>query len=99
MARCGPARTRYRPSHQGSESTGPVGRPLGRTRPTDPTHYCGKKEMTQLDTPADIHAAMQACGQRARAAAREIRRASDKSKATALRAMADLIEERGEQLK
>src|SRR5690606_34504535 len=45
------------------------------------------------------HAAMQAYGQRARAAAREIRRATDKSKAAALRAMADLIEERGEQLK
>jgi len=55
--------------------------------------------MTQLDTHADIHAAMQAYGQRARAAAREIRRATDKSKAAALRAMADLIEERGEQLK
>src|SRR5690606_6727621 len=72
---------------------------MGRTGPTDPTHYCGKEEMTQLDTHADIHAAMQAYGQRARAAAREIRRATDKSKAAALRAMADLIEERGEQLK
>src|SRR5690606_8477826 len=48
---------------------------------------------------ADPHAAMQVYGQRARAAAREVRKAADKAKAAALRAMADLIEERGEQLK
>ncbi len=55
--------------------------------------------MTQLQTQADPHAAMQVYGQRARAAAREVRKAADKAKAAALRAMADLIEERGEQLK
>lgn len=42
---------------------------------------------------------MQVYGQRARTAARQVRKAADKAKAAALRAMADLIEERGEQLK
>lgn len=55
--------------------------------------------MTQLETHADIHDAMQVFGQRARAAAREIRRAPGRAKAAALLAMAALIEERGEVLK
>ncbi len=55
--------------------------------------------MTQLDTQADTHAAMQAFGQRARAAARLMRNAPDHAKATALRAMARLIEERSEPLR
>jgi len=55
--------------------------------------------MTQLDKHADTHAAMLAFGQRARAAARQIRKASGLAKANALLAMADLLEARGEQLK
>ena len=55
--------------------------------------------MTQLDKHADTHAAMLAFGQRARAAARQIRKAPGHAKASALLAMADLLEERGEQLK
>ena len=55
--------------------------------------------MTQVDKHADTHTAMQAFGQRARAAAREIRRAPDSAKSAALLAMADLIEQRGETLK
>jgi len=55
--------------------------------------------MTQVEKHADIQAAMQAFGQRARAAAREIRRAPDRAKAAALLAMADLIEARGDLLK
>ena len=55
--------------------------------------------MTQLEKHADTHTAMQVFGQRARAAAREVRRASGRAKAAALLAMAALIEERAETLK
>lgn len=55
--------------------------------------------MTQVQTHEDPRTAMQVYGQRARTAARQVRKAADKAKAAALRAMADLIEERGEQLK
>lgn len=55
--------------------------------------------MTQLDKPSDTHAAMQAFGQRARDAARQMRNASGAAKAKALLAMARLIEERSESLK
>src|SRR5690606_1224570 len=55
--------------------------------------------MTQIEHSADTHTAMQAFGQRARAAARLMRNAPDHAKATALRAMARLIEERADYLK
>lgn len=55
--------------------------------------------MTQLDTQADTRSAMQAFGQRARNAARHMRNASGQAKATALRAMARLIEEQADHLK
>ena len=55
--------------------------------------------MTQLDKQADTHAAMLAFGQRARTAARQMRNASGHAKATALRAMAALLEERSDLLK
>ena len=54
--------------------------------------------MTQLDKQSDTHAAMQAFGQRARDAARQMRNASGAAKAKALLAMARLIEERSESL-
>ena len=55
--------------------------------------------MTQIEHSADTHTAMQAFGRRARAAARLMRNAPDHAKATALRAMARLIEERADYLK
>lgn len=55
--------------------------------------------MTQLDKHADTHAAMQAFGQRARAAARQMRNAPGLAKAKALLAMADLLETRAAPLK
>lgn len=55
--------------------------------------------MTQIEHSTDTHTAMQAFGQRARAAARLMRNAPDHAKATALRAMARLIEERADYLK
>ncbi|NLC35207.1 MAG: glutamate-5-semialdehyde dehydrogenase [Alcaligenaceae bacterium] len=55
--------------------------------------------MTKLDTSTGTQAAMQAFGQRARAAARQIRKASGHAKSEALLAMAGLIAERGEELK
>ena len=55
--------------------------------------------MTKLDKRVDVHASMQAFGKRARNAARTMRNAPDSAKAAALRAMAELIEANGAQLK
>ncbi len=55
--------------------------------------------MTEQTTHTDTRAAMQAYGRRARAAARQMRNASGRSKAAALLAMAELIEARSDHLK
>lgn len=55
--------------------------------------------MTQLEKHADTHTAMQTFGKQARAAARVMRSATGHTKASALLAMARLIEERSEALK
>ena len=55
--------------------------------------------MTEQTTHTDTRAAMQAYGRRARAAARQMRNASGRSKEAALLAMAELIEARSDHLK
>ena len=55
--------------------------------------------MTEQTTHTDTRATMQAYGRRARAAARQMRNASGRSKAAALLAMAELIEARSDHLK
>src|SRR5690606_4000514 len=72
---------------------------MGRTGQATTTHYSGTKDMTQLDKQADTRAAMLEFGRRARSAARHMRNASGQAKATALLAMATLIEERSDLLK
>src|SRR5690606_38397350 len=55
--------------------------------------------MTEQTTHTDTRAAMQAYGLRARAAARQMRNASGRSKAAAMLAMAELIGARSDRLK